>query len=244
MKHAMAVAGVVLTIMSLNAGTWAADKQKVQDRVDAAGTVLQEIMDAPDGGLPSNLLDSAQCVAIVPSMLRGAFVVGAAYGKGVASCRTAAGWSAPAFFRMEGGSFGLQAGGQAVDYIMLVMNEQGLKSLLSSKFQLGADASVAAGPLGRDAAASTDWKMRAQILTYSRARGVFAGVSLKGNYVRQDKDDTREFYGHMVTFRSSLTGATPAPKDAAPFLEALSKYSPQPKPAAADKTSSEPPKKN
>ena len=148
--------------------SWAQDRDKVLDRVSEAGTVMNEIMAAPDKGVPEDILGSSQCVAVVPSMLKGGFIVGASYGKGVASCKTSSGWSAPAFFRVEGGSFGFQIGGQAVDLVMVIMNERGMRALLSSKFKLGADASVAAGPVGRHAEGATDWKMRAQVLTYSR----------------------------------------------------------------------------
>ena len=151
-------------------------------------------------------------------------IVGGAYGKGVATCRTAKGWSAPAPFRIEGGSFGLQIGGEAVDLVMVIMNERGMRALLSSKFKLGLDASVAAGPVGRHAEGSTDWKMRAQVLTYSRARGVFAGISLNGAVIRQDRDDTRALYGNMVSFKSILTGVAPAPRGSEPFLSAVEKY--------------------
>jgi len=215
----------------------AQDRDKVMGRVDEAGTVLNEIMSAPDAGIPDNVMGSAQCIAVVPSYLKGAFVVGASYGKGLASCRTDHGWSAPAFIRLEGGSFGFQIGGQAVDLIMLIMNERGMHALLSSKFKVGADASVAAGPVGRHADASTDWKMRAEVLTYSRARGVFAGISLNGAVIKQDRDDTRAFYGRMVPYRSLLTGLTPVPADANPFLEKLTQYAPiAPAPASAKPT--------
>ncbi len=202
------------------------DRDKVLSRVDDAGTILNEIMSAPDSGIPDNVLGSAECVAVIPSYLKGAFVVGAQYGKGLASCRTQNGWSAPAFFRVEGGSFGFQIGGQAVDLIMLIMNERGMRALLQSKFKVGADASVAAGPVGRHASGDTDWKMRAQVLTYSRARGVFAGISLNGAVIKQDRDDTRAFYGRMVPYRSLLTGLTPVPADAKPFLDPLRQYAP------------------
>src|ERR1700691_5905666 len=171
---------------------------KASGRIQAAGTVLDEIQSAPDKGIPQEVLGSAECVAVVPSMLNGGFVVGARYGRGLASCRTPTGWSAPAFFVVTGGSFGFQIGGQAVDLVMLIMNKDGMKHLLSSQFELGADASVAAGPVGRHAQGNTDWKMRAEVLTYSRARGLFAGVSLNGAVIKQDKDSTREFYGRMV----------------------------------------------
>ena len=218
------------------------DREKQLDRVQGAGEVLGEIMSAPDRGIPEEIFGGAKCVAIVPSMLKGGFIFGAEYGHGVASCRTEKGWSAPAFFGVKGGSFGLQIGGQAVDLVMLIMNEHGMRHLLSSKFQLGADASVAAGPVGRHAEGATDWKMRAQVLTYSRARGVFAGVSLKGVWVQQDRKDTRAFYGRMVPFRTLLTGALPPPTDAQPFLAMLNKYGPPAKKAptsTAEKTKPE-----
>jgi lipid-binding SYLF domain-containing protein len=186
--------------------------------------VLNEIQAAPDQGIPEEVLGSADCVAVVPSMLKAGFVVGARYGRGLASCRTPKGWSAPAFFSVKGGSFGLQIGGQAVDLVMLIMNNDGMRKLLSSQFKLGADASVAAGPVGRHAAADTDWKLRAQILSYSRARGIFAGLELNGTVIRQDKDSTREFYGHMVTSKASLQGLIEPPAAAYPFLQTLAKW--------------------
>jgi lipid-binding SYLF domain-containing protein len=201
------------------------DKQsKAQDRVQAAADVLNEIQSAPDQGIPSDVLGSAECVAVVPTMLNGGFIVGARYGRGLASCRNPKGWSAPEFFTIKGGSFGLQIGAQAVDLVMLVMNDDGMRKLLSSQFKLGADASVAAGPVGRQAAAGTDWKLRAQILSYSRARGVFAGLALNGAVVRQDKDSTREFYGHMVSTKAALQGQITAPAAAYPFLQTLAKW--------------------
>jgi lipid-binding SYLF domain-containing protein len=200
---------------------------KASDRVQAAADVLNEIESAPDSGIPEEILGKAECVAVVPSMLKGGFIVGAKYGRGLASCRTPKGWSTPAFFTVTGGSVGFQIGGQAVDLVMLIMNENGMQHLLSSKFALGADASVAAGPVGRHAEGNTDWKMRAEVLTYSRARGVFAGVTLNGAVVKQDKDSTREFYGHMMTFKSALTGAVDPPAAANPFLTTLAKWAQQ-----------------
>jgi|SRR5208283_2847269 len=197
---------------------------KASGRVEAAGTVLDEIQGAPDQRIPEEILASADCVAVVPSLLNGGFVFGGRYGRGVASCRTEKGWSAPAFFMIGGGSFGLQIGGQATDVVMLIMNKEGMNNLLASKFKLGADASAAAGPVGRHAAADTDWKMRAQVLTYSRSRGLFAGLELNGAVIKQDKDSTREFYGHMVPFKTSLKGEIEAPKSAYPFLSTLSKW--------------------
>jgi lipid-binding SYLF domain-containing protein len=200
------------------------NEQKVQGRVDAAGEILQQLQSAPDQSIPEEVLGSAQCVAVVPSMKNGGFVVGVRYGRGVATCRTPKGWSAPAFFKLEGGSFGFQIGGEAVDVILLIMNDDGMEQLLSSKFKLGADASVAAGPVGRQAAAYTDWKMRAQVLSYSRSRGAFAGLALNHGTIKQDKDSTRSFYGRMVPFKTSLTGVIPAPSNTYAFLDPLAKW--------------------
>jgi SH3 domain-containing YSC84-like protein 1 len=199
-------------------------ESKASDRVQSAAEVLDAIQAAPDSGIPNEIMGSAECVAVVPSMLKGGFIVGAKYGRGLASCRTPRGWSSPAFFTVTGGSVGFQIGGQAVDLVMMIMNKDGMKHLLSSEFALGADASVAAGPVGRHAEGNTDWKMRAEVLTYSRARGVFAGVSLNGAVVKQDKDSTRDFYGHMVTPNAALTGAVDPPQAANTFLTTLAKW--------------------
>lgn len=222
---------LVAMILGVGVSVFAADDEKenskASDRVEAAAAVLNDIMGTPDKAIPEEVLKSAECVAVVPSLLKGGFVVGGRYGRGIASCRTEKGWSAPAFFTVSGGSVGFQIGGQAIDLIMLVMNKNGVKNLLESKFQLGADASAAAGPVGRHAEGTTDWKMRAEVLTYSRARGLFAGVTLNGAVIKQDKDSTRDFYGRMVPFKTSLTGMVEPPKDAQPFLESLYKWSKQ-----------------
>jgi lipid-binding SYLF domain-containing protein len=220
---------LLLTLLvSLSAFSFAADDQpretKASDRVQAAADVLDDIQGAPDKGIPQEVLGSAECVAVVPSMLKGGFIIGGKYGRGLASCRTPKGWSTPAFFVVSGGSVGFQIGGQAVDLVMLIMNKDGMKHLLSSEFALGADASVAAGPVGRHAEGNTDWKMRAEVLTYSRARGLFAGVSLNGAVIKQDKDSTREFYGRMVPFRTSLIGEIDPPAGANAFLTSLAKW--------------------
>src|SRR5690242_2171170 len=221
----------LVVILALLAGVSSAFGQaenkadnKAATRVEAAATVLDEIQGAPDQGIPEEVLGSAECVAVVPSLLKGGFIVGGRYGRGVASCRTPKGWSAPAFFTVKGGSFGLQIGGQAVDLVMLIMNHDGMENLLSSKVKLGADASAAAGPVGRHAAADTDWKLKAQVLSYSRARGVFAGLELNGAEIKQDKDSTREFYGRMVPFKTSLTGTIDAPQNADVLLGTLAKW--------------------
>lgn len=216
---------LLVTISCVLTITLSADEDnKAVRRVESAGTVLDEIQSAPDQGIPEEVLGSAECVAVIPTLLKGGFIFGGRYGKGVASCRTAKGWSAPAFFTIGGGSFGLQIGGEAVDLVMLIMNKEGMKNLLSSQFKLGADASAAAGPVGRHASANTDWKMKAQVLTYSRARGAFAGLELVGAVVKQDKGSTREFYGRMVPFKTSLEGNTEAPQTAYPFLNSLAKW--------------------
>src|SRR2546427_8114323 len=223
MKRFLAVIAL-LCVASIALASDPDEENKAEDRIKAAANVLDEIQSAPDQGMPEEVLGSAECVAVVPTMLNGGFIVGARYGRGVASCRTPKGWSAPAFFSVKGGSFGLQIGGQAIDLVMLIMNQEGMQKLLSSEFKLGADASVAAGPVGRHAAADTDWKMRAQVLSYSRARGVFAGLELHGAVVEQDKDSTREFYGRMVPFSTSLTGTIDAPPNAYPYLNTLAKW--------------------
>jgi lipid-binding SYLF domain-containing protein len=219
---------LVLLVLCLNLACFGADEpsrtSKAALRAQAAADVLDEIQGAPDKGIPQEVLGSAECVAVVPSMLKGGFIVGGRYGRGLASCRTSKGWSAPAFFAVKGGSVGFQIGGQAVDLVMLIMNNDGMQHLLSSQFSLGADASVAAGPVGRHAEGNTDWKMRAQVLTYSRARGIFAGVSLAGAVINQDKDSTRDFYGRMVPFKTSLTGEVDPPAGANTFLTALAKW--------------------
>jgi len=189
-----------------------------------AAQVFTEIMNVPDRAIPQKLLDNARAIAVFPGVIKAGFIVGGRAGEGVISRRVKGGWSAPAFFTIGGGSFGLQIGGQAVDLVMLIMNKNGMDNLLSSQFKLGADASAAAGPVGRHASADTDWKMRAQVLTYSRARGLFAGLELHGAVIKQDKDSTREFYGRMVPFKTSLTGEIEPPKAAYPFLSTLAKW--------------------
>ena len=208
--------------LALSGFAFAADEQaQVQERVDRAGTVLNEIMSAPDRGIPGDVLSSAKCIAIVPSMVSAGFMVGGKHGRGVATCRTGNGWSAPAFFDVTGGSYGLQIGAQKTDLVMLIMNNNGMQHLLASKFQLGGEAGVAAGPVGRQGTAATDWKMNAEVLTYSRSKGVFAGIDLSGASIKQDEDATRAFYGKDVTFRDALTGQVPPPQAARAFLSQI-----------------------
>jgi len=198
------------------------EKAQVIDRLREAGSDLGELMNAPDSSIPKDVLESAKCVAIVPDMVKGGFVVGGRHGRGVATCRTPQGWSDPAFFVITGGSWGAQIGLESVDLVMLVMNDQGMQDLLSSQFKLGAAASVAAGPVGRQAEASTDWKMKSGVLTYSRARGVFAGLDLNGAVIKPDFDSTVAFYGKDIPSKTILTGKSPNLPDAKPFLESVS----------------------
>lgn len=197
------------------------------ERLQSAAVILSQIMEAPDKAIPDTIMDGAQCIAVVPSMLKASFIFGANYGKGVATCRTAtAGWSTPVFFRVEGGSFGFQAGGQASDLVLVIRTAEGMQYLLQSKFKLGADASAAAGPVGRDTQAATDLTMRAQILTYSRSRGLFAGVSVNGAVVHQDGSATQAFYGKDWLYYSLLKGEVPPPPDAQNFLKTVELYAP------------------
>jgi len=204
------------------------NKTDIAKRIDASAKVLHEIMAVKDKAIPDKVMKDAKCIAVVPSMVKIAVGFGGNHGKGLATCRTENGtWSAPAPITITGGSWGLQLGGQAIDLVMVVMNEQGMQHLLSSKFKLGADASAAAGPVGRDAAADTDIKMKAEVLTYSRARGIFAGVDLNGSAVTQDKDETHILYGKFVPFSDILNGKVRPPADSEPFLTAVKKYSEQ-----------------
>ena len=205
------------------------DKSDIAKRIDNAANVLNEIMATPDKAIPDKVMSDAKCVAVIPSMVKIAVGFGGNHGKGVATCRTAHGWSAPAPITITGGSWGLQLGGQAVDLVMIITNDKGMEHLLASKFKLGADASAAAGPVGRDAAADTDWKMKAEVLTYSRARGLFAGIDLSGAALTQDKDETRVLYGSFVPFADILNGKVQATAVSAPFLTAVRKYSAQSK---------------
>jgi lipid-binding SYLF domain-containing protein len=204
---------------------WADEREDEVKRVKQSADVLDEIMAAPDKGIPQDIMESAVCVGVAPSLKKGGFVFGAEYGKGVATCRTSTGWSAPEPFKVVGGSWGLQIGGEAVDLVMLIMNKDGMEKLLSSKFKLGADASVAAGPVGRNAEGETDWKMRAEVLTYSRARGVFAGLTLNGAVIEQDREATVAFFGHDTTLRDILQGKVTPPSGSEPFLAAVKKFS-------------------
>jgi lipid-binding SYLF domain-containing protein len=211
-----------VAILGMSSMGWAAsDREATVDRLDHAGAVLHEIMAAPDKGIPEEVLEHAKCVAIVPHMLKGGFVFGAENGRGVATCRTADGWSAPAFFSITGGSWGLQIGVEGVDLVMIIQNDRGMEHLINSNFQLGGDASAAAGPVGRHASADTDWKLETEVLTYSRARGAFAGLTLTGAAIRRDNDSTEAIYGHDISTRRILRGEIAAPASAGAFLDAV-----------------------
>jgi len=205
---------------------YAADEKKALERVDTASTVMDEIMAAPDKGIPGDLLGKAVCVAVIPSMKKGGFIFGGKYGVGVISCRVShRSWSAPSTVRIEGGSFGLQIGGAGTDVVLLVMNRRGAEKLMSSKFTLGGDASVAGGPVGREATAQTDAQMHAEILSYSRSRGIFAGISLQGSTLRPHNGANKEIFGREVAYKDILMGKVPAPPGTKVFLGTLAKYS-------------------
>jgi SH3 domain-containing YSC84-like protein 1 len=209
----------LFAMLSLGTLCWAGSaREDATDRLENATGVVHAIMSAPDSGIPEEVLEHAKCIAVVPHMVKAGFIFGGKGGKGVATCRTADGWSAPAFITISGGSWGLQIGVEAVDLVLIIQNEKGMQKLLSSNFHVGADASAAAGPVGRHAEAGTNWKMDTEILTYSRAKGVFAGLTLEGASIRQDSDSRHAIYGSNVTTRALLLGKVPAPSAAQPFL--------------------------
>ncbi len=212
-----------LSVVGLAAFAWAGTaKEDSIERLRASSEVLTQIAHAPDKGIPEEVLSHAKCIAIVPHLVKGGFVFGGKHGRGVATCRTADGWSAPAFISVGGGSWGLQIGVEGVDLIMLVMNDKGMQQLLSSKFQISGEGSAAAGPVGRHASAGTDWKLDTEMLTYSRSKGAFAGLTLEGAVIQQDSDSTTAVYGKDVAFKSILTGKVPTPEAAKPFEQAVS----------------------
>src|SRR5580704_1702486 len=209
------------------------DREDTVDRLQKSVEVLQAIMSTPDKGIPEEVLNGAKCIVVVPNLIKGGFIIGGKHGRGVASCRTAEGWSAPAFVSVGGGSWGLQIGVEGVDLIMLVMNDRGLQHLLSSKFELTGEGSVAAGPVGRHTSAGTDILLNTEVLTYSRSKGVFAGLTLEGAVVEQDNDSTHAIYGRHMMFRSILSGKVPAPASTEAFLRAVSEAGQQAKLAEA-----------
>ena len=211
-----------VALLSMTSIAWAgSSREATEDRLDHAGRVIHEIMSAPDRGIPEEVLEHAKCIAVVPHMLKGGFVLGAENGRGVATCRTADGWSAPSFFAITGGSWGLQIGIEGIDLVMIIQGDKGMRQLIGSKFEIGADASAAAGPVGRHASADTDWKLETEVLTYSRARGAFAGITLNGASIRRDDDSTEAIYGRQVSTRSILGGQVAVPDAARSFLDAV-----------------------
>ena len=220
-KHLLIFSTILLLVAPV---ALASDREDDVARAQKSAQVFKEIMDTPDQGIPHGLLDSAKCIAIIPGDKKFAFIFGGNYGRGVATCRTAHGWSAPMFVAVDGGSVGYQIGGSSTDLIMLFMNAHALHSLLSDKFKLGADASVAAGPVGRSAAAGTDLKLNAEILSYSRSKGVFAGVSLDGAVVQADKSGDEALYGANVDRHEILDGRVQVPASARDLIHELHAY--------------------
>jgi lipid-binding SYLF domain-containing protein len=222
---------IVVSLLLISWPLKANDQVKDEDRVKNAGVVLTEILNIPDA-IPQDLLDRADCVVVFPSVLKAAFVVGASYGRGVMTCRAGVNyngpWGAPTMMALEGGSVGFQIGGEATDFVLLVMNDRGANGILASKVKLGGDASVAGGPVGRDASAETDASLRAEILSYSRARGLFAGVSLEGSTIRPDNDANERIYGSKIPAKDiTLMGTVPVPASAAQLIATLNAHTPK-----------------
>ena len=218
------IASLCLCLITTCTANAASSKADLQDRIESAKAVLDQIMLAKDSTIPMNILESATCVGVVPGLIKGAFVFGAQYGQGVVTCRTGHGWSAPVFIRMAGGSWGLQIGGQSTDLILIAVNDRGFQDLLKSKFKIGGDASCAAGPVGRAGQASTDWKMSAELLSYSRNKGLFAGISLDGTSVSQNKEDTELYYGSPQDPQNVLKGNVGVPAGAVEFVRDVAHY--------------------
>lgn len=216
-----AIASICMCFLLTSAAYAGSKKDDLQTRIDAAKLVLQEVMGADDQSIPLNILEQATCVAVVPGLTKGAFIFGAQYGQGVVTCRTGHGWSAPVFIRMAGGSFGFQIGGQSTDLVLVAVNDRGLQDLLKSKFKIGGDAAAAAGPVGRNGQAATDWRMNAELLTYSRSKGLFAGIDLDGTSVSQNKEDTEIYFGRPYSFETILKGNVPVPAGAVPFVRTV-----------------------
>src|ERR1039457_1280032 len=218
------IGAICLSFMLTCSAFAASSRDDLQARIDASKVVLDQIMAAKDRSIPMNILQQATCIGVVPGLLKGAFVFGGQYGQGVVTCRTGHGWSAPVFIRMAGGSFGFQIGGQSTDLVLIAVNDRGFQDLLKNKFKIGADASAAAGPVGRHGEASTDWKMNAELLTYSRSKGLFAGIDLDGTSVSQNSDDTEIYYRQARTFQSILKGDVDVPAGAVSFVKTTAHY--------------------
>jgi len=222
MKSKVMMAVMAMVAVSCSNASAGTGREDTVDRLQKSVSVLNEIMSTPDKGIPEEVLSNAKCILVVPDLIKGGFIVGGKHGRGVATCRTANGWSAPAFVSVGGGSWGLQIGVEGVDLVMLVMNDRGFQHLLSSKFALTGEGSVAAGPVGRHASAGTDWKMNTEMLTYSRSKGAFAGLTLEGAVIQQDDDSTVAIYGKKLRFRNILSGRVPTPESGAAFVKAVS----------------------
>jgi lipid-binding SYLF domain-containing protein len=218
------LASICLCFMFSSAAFAGSTKEDLQARIEAAKVVLDQIMGAQDKSIPMNILEQATCVGVVPGMIKGAFVFGGQYGQGVVTCRTGHGWSAPVFIRMAGGSWGLQIGGQSTDLVLVAVNDRGFQDLLKNKFKIGGDASAAAGPVGRSGQAATDWKMNAELLSYSRNKGLFAGIDLDGTSVSQNREDTELYYGQEHNFESILKGSVAVPEGAVLFVSGVAHY--------------------
>ncbi|MGA3069520.1 MAG: lipid-binding SYLF domain-containing protein [Terracidiphilus sp.] len=215
---------LLICLMLTSAARAASSRADLQVRIDQAKLALDHVMAAQDATIPMNILEQATCVGVVPGMLKGAFIGGIQYGQGVVTCRTGHGWSAPVFIRMAGGSFGFQIGGQATDLMLIAVNDRGFQDLLKNKFKIGGDASAAAGPVGRSGQAATDWKMNAELLSYSRSKGLFAGIDLDGTSVSQNSEDTTLYYGQAHSFDAILKGDVEVPEGAIPFVRAVAQY--------------------
>lgn len=222
MKNILALTLMAAMPMCTYAAT---DKAALDERLDKAKVVIDEIMHTPDKSIPDSVMRNATCVAVVPSLKKGAFIVGGEYGQGVVTCKTASGWSGPVLIRMAGGSFGFQIGAQGTDLVLVAVNEKGMQDLLKSKFKIGADAAATAGPVGRNAQASTDWKLKAELLTYSRSRGLLVGIDLDGTSVSQNTEDTDVYYGGAHSPREILNGTIPAPASAQGFVDTVAAFS-------------------
>ena len=215
------VASISLCFLLTCSASASSTREDLQDRIDAAKLVLDQIMAASDSSIPMNIMEQATCVGVVPGLKKGAFLVGMQYGQGVVTCRTGHGWSAPVFIRMAGGSFGFQIGGQSTDLVLVAVNERGFQDLLKNKFKIGGDAAASAGPVGRNGQAATDWKMSAELLTYSRSKGLFAGVDLDGTSVSQNSEDTELYFGQAHSFDSILKGNVTVPPGAVSFVRTV-----------------------
>ncbi len=222
-KLKAALLGLSLGVLVAGPTFAASTREDLQDRIDAAKVVVDQIMGVSDSAIPFGILQQATCIGVIPSLKKGAFLLGVEYGQGVVTCRTGHGWSAPVFIRLAGGSFGFQAGGQATDLVLVAVNERGFQDLLKSKFKIGGDAAAAAGPVGRNSQAATDWKLNSELLTYSRSKGLFAGVDLNGVTVSQNSEDTELYFGQAHGFNTILKGDVAVPPGAVTFVRTVAK---------------------